>query len=163
MEPIPNHFIANSLMLIFLLNFLEHLGAPWLGTGAILPPVGILIAHEKINAFAGVTVCLLSGILASFIMYFVGYFYGEKVLRALSKKSTRIDKLIKKATLTLSNGNILSSIGLRLVPVARTVISLIEGSLRINFFKSAIAIIIGVSTNIILLISLGYFLSNIFI
>lgn len=163
MEPILNHFIANSLMLIFLLNFLEHLGAPWLGTGAILPPVGILIAHEKINAFAGVTVCLLSGILASFIMYFVGYFYGEKVLRAFSKKSTRIDKWIKKAILTLSNRNILSSIGLRLVPVARTVISLIEGSLRINFFKSAIAIIIGVSTNIILLISLGYFLSNIFI
>lgn len=163
MEPILNYFIANGLVLIFSLNFLEHLGAPWLGTGVILPPVGILIARGKFNAFTGIMVCVVSGILASLIMYFVGYFCGEKVLRTFSKKSARIDKWIKKATLILSNGNILSSIGLRLVPVARTVISLIEGSLRVNFFKSAIAIIIGVSTNIILLISLGYFFSNLFL
>lgn len=139
-----DYFTTYGLYFLFIIVFLEYLNLPGLPAGIIMPAAGILIANSEMSFVKALIVSVLAGILGSYVLYFIGYYLGKPLLDKFYAKFVKLQPSIDKAiSYTDRHGNKGVFIA-RLIPVARTLISLTAGTLRMNVIPFTLYSIMGI-------------------
>lgn len=125
--------------------FLEYLNLPGLPAGIIMPAAGILIKADGLNLIYTLIISVIAGLLGSFFLYAIGHYFGKPILNKWEKRFPKSKKAIDKTFKYINkygNSGILIS---RLIPVARTLISLVAGTFNVNFIQFTIYSTIGIT------------------
>ena len=144
-QTVLNYFTQYGLIFLFVIVFLEYMNLPGLPAGIIMPAAGILIAGRDMNFITALIVSVLAGLLGSYILYFIGYFLGKPVLDKFYQKYPKLRPSINKAISYTEKHGSKGVFIARLIPVARTLISLTVGTMRMNFLSFTIYSILGIT------------------
>lgn len=144
---------------VFLAVFLEYACLP-LPSEVILPFVGIIASRDTISLIGVLFVSIVAGMLGSILCYYIGYFGGAPILNFLQKKSPTTSKGINKINSILNKYNKYAIFIARLIPLTRTYISLVVGSLKMEFIPFCLYSLGGITLWNTVLILLGYYLGE---
>lgn len=141
---------------LFIIVYLEYLNLPGLPAGIIMPAAGLLIARADMSFLYAIGLSVLAGLLGSYTLYGIGYFIGkpavDKVYNKYKKVRPAVDKSIHYVEAYGNKGVFIS----RLIPVARTLISLVVGTVRMNLWTFTFYSIGGITLWNLVFILAGY-------
>ena len=158
-----NYFSEYGLVFLFLIVVLEYMNLPGLPAGIIMPAAGILIAGNDMDFITALVISVIAGLFGSYVLYFIGYFLGKPILDKFYQKFVNLQPSIDKAIgYTDRHGNKGVFIA-RLIPVARTLISLTVGTLRMNFVSFSLYSMAGIAIWNIVFIYAGYAFGYLFL
>ena len=126
----------------------------------VLPFVGFLATTGKMSFIGVLIASTFAGILGSLVCYYIGYFGGKPVLDKIGQKIPSSRKSIFAAKETFERYDKLSVMIARVLPLARTYISIPAGIARMNIFRFILYSFIGIFAWNTVLISLGYYLGT---
>ncbi len=153
-------FILNyGLISIFLIVALEYANFP-LPSEIVLPFVGILSHQYNINLVLAIIISILGGIFGSLINYYIGYKYGNPLIFKLKERFPKSKKAIKESYRWMDKYENMSVMYSRVIPLARTVISLIAGITKMNITKFVMFSLVGITTWNTALIMIGYIVGD---
>ncbi len=153
-------FIKNyGVISIFIIVALEYANAP-LPSELVLPLVGILALKFNMSLSLVIIASILGGLFGSIINYYLGYKFGQPLLSLIKNKYPKTKKSIKASYRWLSKYEKISVMLSRLVPLARTFISIVAGVTKMNVVEFAIYSGIGIAVWNTILIFIGYILGN---
>ncbi|WP_092923918.1 DedA family protein [Romboutsia hominis] len=153
-------FIINyGLISIFIIVALEYANAP-LPSEIVLPFVGILAFKFDMNIFLVILVSIIGGVFGSVLNYYLGYKLGQPLLSFIKNKYPKTKKSIKASYRWLAKYEKISVMLSRLVPLARTFISIVAGVTRMNVLQFTLYSAIGISVWNIVVILVGYFIGD---
>lgn len=158
---IENFILNYGVISIFVLVFLEYANFP-IPSEVVLPMIGLIGTQYNINIFILVLLSTLAGILGSLLNYWIGYYFGEKVIRFTIKKFPKTKKSIHTSKTFLQKYSKLSVLVTRFVPIARTAISIVAGVARMKLSDFILFSSIGIFAWNYLLITGGSFLNKLF-
>ncbi|WP_024613852.1 DedA family protein [Clostridium sp. Ade.TY] len=144
---------------VFVAVFLEYACLP-LPSEVLLPFVGLLAATGNISLISAILVSVIAGILGSLTCYALGYFGGSLILESLQRKFPSSRKSINKINHFIMKYEKSSVFLTRLVPLTRTYISLVVGTLKFNIVPFILYSLGGIVLWNTLLIVIGYFLGE---
>ena len=78
-------------------------------------------------------VSVIAGLFGSYVLYFIGYFLGKPILDKFYEKYEKIRPSINKAIGYTDKHGSKGVFIARLIPIARTLVSLTVGTVRMNF------------------------------
>lgn len=160
LEMILEEFIINyGLLSIFILVALEYANLP-LPSEVILPLIGMVSFGYGLNITEVIIVSTLGGIFGSLINYYLGYYLGDPIVVYIKKKIPKTKKSIKASYHFLQKYDKISVFLSRLIPLARTFISIIAGVIRMNVGTFTIYSSLGILIWNSILISAGYIVSD---
>ena len=157
MMQIFNYMSEYGLLFIGLIIFLEYLNLPGFPAGIILPLGGLWAAKAEINFVAAFMVSILAALVASWILYWIGLWGGELVLKKYTDKFPKQKEFIDKQLAYLKRRGVVGVFVGKLIPVARTIISIPAGTLKLNFWKYTISSALGIMIWNGVLMASGYF------
>ena len=73
-------------LFIFIIIFLEYLNVPGLAAAIIMPLVGVWCAKSEINLLFAIFISAIAGLAASWILYFMGLFFGDVIVNKYLNK-----------------------------------------------------------------------------
>ena len=153
-------FILNyGLISIFIIVALEYANLP-LPSEIVLPLAGILSTEYNMNVILVILVSILGGIVGSLTNYYLGYKFGNPLIYALKSKYPKTQRAIKESYRFMEKYENISVMLSRLVPIARTFISIVAGVTRMNMMSFVLYSTIGISIWNILLILIGYIIGD---
>lgn len=160
LEMILEEFIISyGLLSIFILVALEYANLP-LPSEVILPLIGMVSFGYELNIIEVIIVSTLGGIFGSLINYYLGYYLGDPIVVYIKKKIPKTKKSIKASYHFLQKYDKISVLLSRLIPLARTFISIIAGVIRMNVGTFTIYSSLGILIWNSILISAGYIVSD---
>lgn len=143
--------------------FLEYLNLPGFPAGIIMPAAGILVKSDGLNFIYTLIISVISGLLGSFILYALGHYCGRPLLNKLQNRFPKSKKAIDKTYKYMDRyGNVGIAIA-RVIPVARTLISLVAGTFNVEFIKFTLYSIIGITIWNFIFIYAGYAFGYLFL
>ena len=143
--------------------FLEYLNLPGFPAGIIMPAAGILVKSDGLNFIYTLIISVISGLLGSFILYGLGHYCGRPLLNKLQNRFPKSKKAIDKTYKYMDRyGNVGIAIA-RVIPVARTLISLVAGTFNVEFIKFTLYSIIGITIWNFIFIYAGYAFGYLFL
>lgn len=151
-----------GLWFLFIVVFLEYLNLPGFPSGIIMPATGMLIANKNLNFILALIVSVIAGFLGSLVLYTLGYLFGKPFTEKLCFKFPKLKKSIDKSFFYVEKYGSKASFISRLIPVARTLISLINGIVKMNLLKFSILSILGITVWNFAFIYAGYAFKYIF-
>lgn len=158
-ETIKTFIIHYGMISVFVLVLLEYASVP-LPSEIVLPFIGIIGALHGISFFKILLISVIAGLVGSIITYAIGYIFGMRVLTFIGNKFPRTRKAIEASYKWIEKYDKGATFISRLVPVARTFISIIAGVVKMKPLPfigySTLGIVIWNS----ILIGLGFFLGN---
>lgn len=156
--------LDNSFLLyliIFITIMLEYANFP-LPSEIVLPLAGAISIPFNLNVFLVLGISILGGIVGSLINYYLGYKYGHNLIDWVINKMPKSKKSFDVSCSFFEKHKSTSVLFSRLIPIARTMISIVAGTLKMNCFKFTIFSAIGISIWNTALILGGYiFFDNI--
>lgn len=153
-------FMLNyGLVSIFIIVALEYANLP-LPSEVVLPVVGIFAFEYNIDFIQVLIVSIIGGVVGSVINYYLGLKFGKPLIDTLSTKFPSTKKSIRVSYSWIRKYDKISIMLSRLVPVARTFISLVAGVIKMNIVAFIIYSTIGISIWNAILIASGYLLSG---
>ncbi|MEG1131286.1 MAG: DedA family protein [Romboutsia sp.] len=153
-------FITNyGLISIFLLIFLEYLGVP-LPSEATLPLMALFIISGKISFLSAILLSTAVGLLGSIASYMIGKFFKEHLFKYINMKDGRLKKSLNLSLVYMNKYGRFSMVIARVMPVARTVISIPAGASGMKLSEFITYSSIGIITWNFILIYLGCILGN---
>ncbi|CDG01125.1 Putative Membrane protein [Clostridium chauvoei JF4335] len=150
-------------MFLFLIIFLEYLNFPGLGAAVIMPAAGIVVAKSGINFFVALGVSVLAGVLASYILYIISYYFGNPILSRIYKRFPKTRDSIEKTYKYIERYGNKGVLVTRLVPVGRTLIPFVAGTFRMNILNFTVYSTIGIAIWNAIFIYAGYAFGYFFI
>lgn len=144
---------------VFFATTLEYACFP-LPSEIILPFIGYLASIETIGLFGGIVVASIAGIFGSLICYYIGYFGGKPVLDIIAIKFKGSRKPINSSRKWFDKYDRASVLLARLLPLARTYISIPAGIAKMNVFLFIAYSSVGIVIWNTLLICFGYYLGS---
>ena len=135
-EYIIQTFQTYGLVFLFIIVFLEYLNLPGLPAGIIMPAAGVLIKAGDMNFIVALLVSVIAGLLGSYVLYGIGHYVGHPILDQLYNRFASLQKGLDKLTDYHERYGDKAVFIARLIPVARTLISLTAGvfSLKLSTF-----------------------------
>lgn len=171
-----NHFKKESLLLsgeliqyylaeygaiaVFTMVFLEYLNLPGFPAGIIMPLAGIWARGGGLSLPFTLLICLLAGLLGSWIMYWISRFAGDWLLPKIYRRWPNQQKLIEEKCQLLREKGAAGVFICKLLPMVRTLICIPAGIIRMNFLRYTIASAAGVFLWNLVLIGAGYFIGD---
>ena len=153
-------FIKNyGIVSIFIIVALEYANAP-LPSELVLPLVGILALKFDMSLSLVIIASILGGLFGSIINYYLGYKFGQPLLALIKNRYPKTKKSIKASYRWLAKYEKISVMLSRLVPLARTFISIVAGVTKMNVVEFSIYSGIGIAVWNTILIFIGYILGN---
>lgn len=153
-------FIVNyGLISIFIIVALEYANLP-LASELVLPLIGIFAFEYDMNFTQVLTVSVLGGLSGSIINYYLGLKLGKPLIDMLGTRFPSTKKSIRASYSWIKKYDKSSIMISRLIPVARTFISIIAGVIKMNVIAFIIYSTIGISLWNLILISAGYILGD---
>lgn len=143
--------------------FLEYLNLPGLPAGIIMPAAGILVKYDGLNFIYTLIISVIAGLLGSFALYSLGYYCGKPILNKIQNKFPKLKKAIYKTYKYMDRYGNLGVLIARVIPVARTLISLVAGTFNVNFVKFTLYSVIGITIWNFAFIYAGYAFSYLFL
>ncbi len=156
---IENFILDYGLFSIFLIVALEYANLP-LPSEIVLPFAGIIAFEYNMNLNLVIIVSILGGIVGSLTNYYLGYRLGNPLLYKLKTKYPKTRSAIKESNKWMDKYNKASVMLSRLVPLARTFISIVAGVNKMNIYTFTIYSTIGISIWNIFLILIGYLVGD---
>ncbi|MGL4736532.1 MAG: DedA family protein [Cellulosilyticaceae bacterium] len=157
MQVVLDYFSKYGMWFLFIIVYLEYLNLPGLPAGIIMPAAGILVRTSGYNFGVALVVSVIAGLLGSYSLYFVGFKLGGPAIDKLCRRYPKLTKSIDKANYYTERYGDRGIIISRLIPVARTLISLVAGVFQTNFMKFTIYSVIGITGWNFVFIFSGYF------
>lgn len=145
-------------IVLFIIVFLEYLNLPGLPSGIIMPAAGLLVAKSDLSFTFILIMSIIAGLLGSWILYFLGSFFGEPTMNWLTKKFPKSQKTIDKSNMYINKYGNKGVFITRLIPVARTIVSFAAGFVKMNFFSFSIYSTFGIAIWNFVYILAGYLL-----
>ena len=160
LEIILQDFIINyGLLSIFILVALEYANFP-IPSEVVLPLIGMVGFGYGLNIVEVIIVSTLGGIFGSILNYYLGYYLGDPMVLWIKRKMPKSKKAIKASYHFLQKYDKISVFLSRVVPVARTVISIVAGVIRMNIAAFTIYSAMGIFIWNTLLIGCEYIVSD---
>lgn len=148
-----------GLISIFIVVMLEYANFP-LPSEVVLPFIGIMVARGNINFASALMVSVAGGIVGSITNYLLGLYFGKPLLKYMMKKYPKTQTSIRSSMWWMDKYGKISVMLARVVPVARTVISIPAGINKMNIGIFILYSTIGISIWNTILIFLGYILGD---
>jgi membrane protein DedA with SNARE-associated domain len=153
-------FIVNyGLISIFIIVALEYANLP-LPSELVLPVVGIFAFEYNMNFVQVLVISILGGLTGSIINYYLGLKLGKPLIDTVSTKFPSTKKSIRASYAWIRKYDKSSIMLSRLIPVARTFISIVAGVIKMNIIAFIIYSTIGIGIWNLILISAGYILGD---
>ncbi len=152
-----------GMWFLFLIVFLEYLNLPGFPSGIIMPAAGILIANNDLNFIFALITSVLAGLLGSLVLYSLGYFLGTPFINKISKKFPKLQKSLDKTFSYVDKYGAKASFISRLIPVARTLISFVNGIAKTNLLKFILFSVCGITIWNFAFIYAGYAFNHLFL
>lgn len=150
--------LENSFFLylsIFTVIMLEYANAP-LPSELVLPLSGAFIIPFDLNLTTVIIISIIGGIIGSLINYYLGLKFGKSIVSWMINKLPKSKKSFDVSYSIFNKYKKTSVLFSRLIPIARTVISIVAGTLKMNCFQFILFSTIGITIwNSILIVS-GY-------
>lgn len=156
MQDILGYIHTYGFIVLFLVVVGEYC-IPAIPTGIVMPAAGIVAGQSHDGLFEVMLISLVAGIVGSVILYSVGYFVGTKVLDKLKIKHPKLEEAMEKTQKILQDHSLIGIFVCRMIPVVRTYVSLLCGSVKVNFMKFMICSIPGIFCWNFTGIVVGYF------
>lgn len=134
-----------GIIVLFVIVYLEYLNLPGLPSGIIMPAGGILIARSEMNFLNALSLTIIAGLLGSYTLYWIGYYFGNAMLDKCYNKYQKIRPAVDKTMYYIDRYGDKGILLSRLIPVARTLISLVAGTTRRNFAVFTLYSTIGIA------------------
>lgn len=155
-----NYLSQYGVLFIFIIVFLEYLNLPGLPAGIIMPLAGLWISRGEMNFSFVLILSVIAGVSGSWVLYFLGFYGGNFLLDKYTKKFPKQKKYIdEKLEYLRSKGHIGVFLS-RLIPVARTIIAIPAGVLKMNFLKYTVYSAFGILIWNSVFILTGYILGE---
>lgn len=159
-DSILNYLSQYGLVFIFIIVFLEYLNLPGLPAGIIMPTAGLWVSRGNINFLVVLILSVLAGVIGSWCLYFLGLYGGNFLLEKYTKKFPKQKQYIENKLEYLRSKGGKGVFLSRLIPVARTIISIPAGVLKMNFLKFTLYSVVGIFIWNTVFISAGYILGE---
>lgn len=158
-----NYFSKYGYLFLGIIVFLEYLNLPGLPAGIIMPAAGILVKSDNLNFPITLIISIIVGLFGSFVLYAIGHYFGRPIIDKIEKKFPKSQKAIEKTFLYINKYGDKGILISRLIPVARTLISLVAGAFGVNFIKFTIYSTIGITIWNFGFIYIGYAFGHLFL
>lgn len=135
MEILMNYFSQYGLIVFFIIIFLEYLNVPGLAAGIVMPLAGVWAANEGVGFFTAIFISVVAGLLGSLVLYAIARVGGEIFLKKLINKFPSQEKTINNKLDYLRQKGSVGVFVSKLIPMARTLIEIPAGVLKIDFMK----------------------------
>lgn len=142
---ITQYIAQYGMLFLFLIVFLEYLNLPGFPAGIIMPVAGIWAYSSDVNFIYALAVSVIAGLIGSWILYLVGLYGGELVLKKYTNKFPKHKNYIENKLNYLREKGYVGVFISKLIPMARTLISIPAGVLKLNFFKYTIYSALGIT------------------
>lgn len=144
---------------VFVAGALEFLGLPVSGE-VLIPLAGFMVKKGGLNIWISFIILNLGSILATLVMYAVGYFFNNWAKTLIRKKLYKNEeKLDKLSNWFKKNGNIVS-LWSRFIPFIRVYVSLIAGIEKMPIIPFTIYSSIGIIVWNAFFFVIGYYLGD---
>lgn len=138
------YFSNYGMLFLFVVILLEYLNLPGFPAGIILPIAGMWVANTQESLILALAISVLAGIIGSWALYGVGLYGGDFALKKYTKRFPKHKNYIDgKMDYLRSKGNMGVFIS-KLIPMARTIISIPAGVLKLNFRKYTMYSALGI-------------------
>ncbi|SCJ93396.1 SNARE associated Golgi protein [uncultured Clostridium sp.] len=133
-----------GMIFLFIVILLEYLNLPGFPAGIILPVAGIWVANSNHSFITALIISVLAGLIGSCVLYGLGLFGGEFLLKKYVNKFPKQGKYIEeKIEFLRSKGNVGVFVS-KLIPMVRTLISIPAGVIRLNFLEYSLYSALGI-------------------
>lgn len=149
-----------GIIFIFVIVFLEYLNLPGLPAGIIMPLAGLWISRGEMSFPVVLILSVIAGLIGSWCLYFLGFYGGNFLLDKYIKKFPKQKDYIDEKLEYLRRKGYIGVFISRLIPVARTIIAIPAGVLKMNFLKYTIYSACGIFIWNGVFISAGYILGE---
>lgn len=143
----------------FLLVLLEYANFP-LPSEVVLPMIGVIIAKYDFSLISMILITSIGGLIGSLINYFLGYKYGVALLNKVTDKFSSLRKPMKSAQHCIVKYDRSALLVSRMIPLARTAISLVAGVSRMSLGVFIAYSFVGITIWNSILIYLGFLFNN---
>ena len=157
MQELTEYFLQYGAFFIYLIVFLEYLNLPGFPAGVIMPLSGIWAAQGEISFFLVMVITLAAGLTGSWLLYFIGRLGGPKVMGFYFRKFPMHQAVVEVKMEYLRKKGSIGVFISKLIPVARTLISVPAGMIKMDFRKYAISSAGGVFLWNLAFVGAGYF------
>ena len=154
------YFAQYGPIFVFVIVFLEYLNLPGFPAGVILPLAGVWASRGDVGIVTVVFLSVAAGLMGSWVLYFLGRKGGGKFLKIYLKHFPKQKELIYRKMEELRKKGALGVFAAKLIPVARTLISIPAGMISMNFGTYTISSLLGVFVWNLLFIGAGYLLGD---
>ena len=156
-------FAKYGLIFVAAVCFCEYLNLPGFPAGIVMPALGVLAHQSELNIFVAIVISVAAGLAASLLLYAVARFGGKPIIQRFFGKSEKLQKAVARSEEWLERRCVQALVISRLVPVARTIISIPAGLLAIPVDVYALWSAVGIAVWNIVFIVAGYFGSSAFL
>lgn len=156
MEILMNYFSQYGLIVFFIIIFLEYLNVPGLAAGIVMPLAGVWAANEGIGFFTAIFISVIAGLLGSLVLYAIARIGGEIFLKKLINKFPSQEKTINNKLDYLRQKGSVGFFVSKLIPMARTLIEIPAGVLKIDFMKYFCSAGLGIFVWNLIFVGSGY-------
>lgn len=154
------HFMEQyGLISIFVIVMLEYANFP-LPSEVVLPLAGIMASNLNISFITVLGISVLGGIIGSITNYMIGLYFGNPFIKYILTKFPRVKKSVNSSVDYLEKYGKLSVMVARIIPIARTFISIPAGVTKMNITWFTFYSFIGIAIWNSVLIYLGYILGD---
>ncbi|MDB2098473.1 DedA family protein [Clostridium paraputrificum] len=155
-EMLTNYFSQYGLIVFFIIIFLEYLNVPGLAAGIVMPLAGVWAANEGIGFFTAIFISVIAGLLGSLVLYAIARIGGEIFLKKLINKFPSQEKTINNKLDYLRQKGSVGVFISKLIPMARTLIEIPAGVLKIDFMKYFCSAGLGIFVWNLIFVGSGY-------
>lgn len=133
MQDLTEYFLKYGAFFIYLIVFLEYLNLPGFPAGVIMPLSGIWAARGEISFPLVMLITLAAGLTGSWLLYFLGRLGGPKVMGFYFRKFPKHREAVEEKMEYLRKKGSIGVFISKLIPVARTLISIPAGMIKMDF------------------------------
>lgn len=146
-----------GLYAMFFIILLEYACFP-VSSEIVLPFSGAVASIQGIPFYIILPVSVLAGLIGTSICYLIGRYGGVRLINKLGRRFPKAQKSIDSSYDKFECYGSFAVCFLRVIPLCRTYIAFIAGTVKQNFITFLAASCIGITIWNTLLIGLGYFL-----
>lgn len=159
-QELTQYFTQYGAIFVFVIVLLEYMNLPGFPAGIIMPMAGVWASRGQIGFLTVMALSVAAGLLGSWILYFLGRLGGDAFFRFYIKKFPKQKELLEKNMEVLWRKGSIGVFISKLLPLARTLISIPAGMISMNFTKYTISSLMGVALWNLIFIGAGYFLGD---
>lgn len=150
------YFTQYGVVVLFIIVFLEYMNLPGFPAGIIMPLAGVWAANSETSFALVIVISVAAGLLGSWALYFVGRLGGDFLIGKYLKRFPKHEEALNKNFDIIRRKGNLGVFISKLLPMARTLISIPAGVLKLNFAKYTVYSTLGILIWNFVFIGAGY-------